>query len=157
VSRWATVTSGVWLVGTGAGRSTLLVLCALGIEGLVVTTVSVVRRLHAVEGLLLGVEVRLAGVHLRLVVHVLGHERLGVGHCGTAVSATESTTGRGSHGGAVLVHAALRRHVGRAALLVGERAVVLSRRVRVVAAGGETATTAVAGHKVTAHAGVAVL
>ena len=91
--RWATVTSGVWLVGTRAGRSTLLVLCALGVEGLVVTVVGIVRRLHAVQGLLLGVEVRLAGVHLRLVVHALGHERLCVGHSRTAVSATVSTTG----------------------------------------------------------------
>ena len=154
--RRATVTSGVWLVGTRAGRSILLVLCALRIERLVVTAVGVVRRLHIVQSLLLRVEVRLAGVHLGLVLHTLGHERLCVRHSGTTVSAAESTTGRRGHGGTVLVHAALRRHV-RAALLVGQRAVVLSGRVRVVAAGSETATTTIAGHKVRAHTSVAVL
>ena len=154
--RRATVTSGVWLVGTRAGRSTLLVLCALRVEGLVVTAVGIVRRLHTIQSLLLRVEVRLARVHLGLVLHTLGHERLCVRHSGTTVSAAESTTGRRGHGGTVLVHAALRRHVG-AALLVGQRAVVLSGRVRVVAGGETAATTAVAGHKVIAHAGVAVL
>lgn len=156
MSRWSAVTSGVRVVGTGARRSTLLVLCALRIEGLVVATVSIVRRLHAVHSLLLRVEVRLARVHL-LVLHTLGHERLCVCHGGTAVSAAVSATRRGGHRGTVLVHASLGRHVGRTALLVRQWAVALSGRVRVVTTGSETATTAIARHKVAAHTGVAVL
>jgi len=149
----ATVASRVRVVGTRAGRGTLGVL-ALREVGLVVAELGVVRRLHAVDSLLLGVEVGLeTSVHGLLM---LRHERLCVHHS-RAVSSTVTTTGRAGHGGARLELGGLGRHVRTVATLVRKRAVALSRRVGVVATRSETTTTAIARHKVTAHAGVAVL